>query len=39
MTRVAIVVADRPWAVRHGMWMVANDGVRLVVSVTYLAAP
>lgn len=39
MSRVSITIAGRPWATRTGMRMVANDGLRIVISVTYLAAP
>lgn len=37
MSRVSIVTAGRPWALRYLIWAAANDGGRRFVSVDLLA--
>lgn len=37
MSRISVVIAGRPRAVRFAMWAVANDGGRPVISVDLLA--
>lgn len=39
MTRVTVILAGRPWAVRLAIWVAANDGGHRFVSVDLLAAP